>query len=61
MLPRGAWAVSKDTEVHHARGRGDDSQKIVYASRIPPRPLGGLEAWRIGGEEAWREEVKIQL
>ena len=29
-------------------------REIVCASRSPPRPLGGLEAWRLGGEEAQR-------
>ena len=26
-------------------------RRIVYASRIPPRPIGGLEAWRLGSWE----------
>ena len=29
-------------------------QLIVYASRIPPRPIGGLEAWKPGGLERLR-------
>ena len=30
--------------------------KIVYASRVPPRPLGGL---RLGGGEVLRIEVRM--
>ena len=29
-------------------------QVIVFASRVPPRPFGGLEAWRLGGFEILR-------
>ena len=45
--------------MQHACTRGSNTARalpagrggIVYASRYPPRPLGGLEAWRFGREE----------
>ena len=46
-----SFLVRKGKQAEAFARPGPKGGRIVYASRIPPRPL---EAWRLGGFEAWK-------
>ena len=48
----GGW----DRQDSARHGPGELGGRIVCASRHPPRQIESLEAWGLGGLEAWRNK-----